>query len=154
MKISTKLKKYSQNVHSLAKHHCISSFGSDDDYLDSAIKLINAMFVSCDSIKCYVKGGETFDRRVNFILESSEIVAGIDLEKLNFFAELYYKSYEIGVIYREKDLIDAIFAIYQELKLNGSVAYNTDLIQKVIRPATNPLFTDKALTSFIKEVFA
>ncbi|MCY1555998.1 hypothetical protein D9M68_927050 [compost metagenome] len=66
------------------------------------------------------------------------------MKLINFFAQIYYKAYELGVIYRETDLVDAFFAMLEDFKVNGVSEYNEKLVESVIAPATSPFFTKKA----------
>ncbi|RUG38129.1 hypothetical protein IPC755_28675 [Pseudomonas aeruginosa] len=149
MKMNNKLKEYSDTVYGVARNYCKAGFDmkSESDmasFLSCTCVLVSVMFPSFKDSRFKVVDALDLHSSLIFQLKSRNITIEFDLNLLIFFAQFYYMTYELGIINREIDLVDAYFAICEDFKANGVSEYDEKLVERVVVPTTNPFFTKKA----------
>lgn len=152
MKMNKKLKEYSRKVYEVAKLQCDDDL-DDADYFAVSTALAAVMFPSFQltGIKYFDTGD--IETSILFYLEAEGLDLGIELKLLNYLAQIFYNSYDIGIVYRESDLVDAIVAVCDDFKANGISELDDRLVERVIAPATNPFFTEKAYKKIKRDFY-
>ncbi|HCF4267622.1 TPA: hypothetical protein NIE67_000768 [Pseudomonas aeruginosa] len=152
MKMNKKLKEYSREVYAVAKFQCDDDL-DDANYFAVSAALVTVMFPSFKLSHCKDFGTGDIETSILFYLESEEVDLGIELRMLNFLAQIFYKSYDIGIVYRENDLVDALVAVCDDFKANGVSELDERLVERVIAPATSPFFTKKAYKNIKRALY-
>ncbi|HCE9854964.1 TPA: hypothetical protein NH480_002856 [Pseudomonas aeruginosa] len=152
MKMNKKLKEYSREVYAVAKLQCDDDL-DDLNYIAVSAALVTAMFPSFQSYDCNLAATGNIETSIVFYLRSEEVELRIELGMLNFLAQIFYKSYDLGIVYRENDLVDALVAVCEDFKANGVSELDENLIKRVVLPATSPFFTKKAYNNIKRALY-